>query len=48
MSVAYYDGNTSLSYPQNGIYHYLRERFGEPVESKSFEGIYRVYLFKKN
>jgi hypothetical protein len=47
-SVAYYDGNTSLSYPQNGIYQYLRERFGEPKESKSFEGVYRVYLFNRN
>lgn len=46
-SVVYYDGNTSLSYPTNGIYDYLRERFGEPAESASFGSIYNVYLFEK-
>lgn len=47
-SVAYYDGNTKLSYPNNGIYDYLFARFGEPIERKSFEGIYIVYLFRKD
>jgi hypothetical protein len=47
-SVAYYDGNTKLSYPDNGIYDYLRARFGEPIEHKSFDGIYTVYLFRKD
>ncbi len=46
-SVVYYDGNTSLSYPENGIYDYLHERYGDPVESKSFEDVYTVYLFEK-
>jgi len=47
-SVAYYDGNTKLSYPDNGIYDYLLARFGQPIERKSFEGIYTVYLFRKD
>jgi hypothetical protein len=47
-SVAYYDGNTKLSYPDNGIYDYLFARFGQPIERKSFEGIYTVYLFRKD
>ena len=46
-SIAFYDGNTSLSYPQNGIYDYLLERYGEPLERASFGSIYNVYLFEK-
>jgi hypothetical protein len=46
-SITYYDGNTSLAYPQNGIIEYLRERYGEPKESRSFSGIYSVYRFSR-
>lgn len=46
-SITYYDGNTNLAYPQNGIIEYLRERYGEPKESQSFSGIYSVYRFSR-
>jgi hypothetical protein len=47
-SVAYYDGNTKLSYADNGIYDYLFAHFGEPIERKAYDGIYTVYLFRKD
>jgi hypothetical protein len=46
-SIAFFDGNLSLSYPENGIYPYLVERYGSPIESQHFEGVFSVYLFQK-
>jgi hypothetical protein len=46
-SITYYDGNTNLAYPHNGIIEYLRELYGEPKESRSFSGIYSVYRFSR-
>jgi hypothetical protein len=46
-SVAYYDGNTKLAYPHNGIIEFLTKRYGEPVERKTFMDVYSVYRFEK-
>jgi hypothetical protein len=46
-SVAYYDGNTKLAYPHNGIIEFLTKRYGEPVERKTFMDVYSIYRFEK-
>ena len=46
-SIAYYDGNINLAYPQNGIIEYLRKLYGEPKEIQSYSGIYSVYRFSR-
>jgi hypothetical protein len=46
-SIAYYDGNTKLAYPQNGIIEFLTKRYGEPVERKTFMDVYSIYRFEK-
>lgn len=46
-SVAYYDGNTKLAYPHNGIIEFLTKHYGEPVERKTFMDVYSIYRFEK-
>jgi hypothetical protein len=43
--VAFFDGNLSLSYPNNGIFAYLERRFGPPQKMEDFSGLYRIYMF---
>jgi hypothetical protein len=46
-SIALFDGNLSLAYPQNGLYEFLQSQYGPPIESKDYSGIYKIHLFKK-
>jgi hypothetical protein len=46
-SIAYFDGNTKLAYPDNGIIEYLTNRYGEPIERKTYMEVYSIYRFEK-
>lgn len=45
--VAFFDGNLSLAYPDNGIYNFLESRYGPPLETTDFSGLYKIYVFTK-
>jgi hypothetical protein len=46
-SVALFDGNLSLAYPENGLFEYVKSRYGDPVSKRDFSGLYTIYLFRK-
>lgn len=45
--VAFFDGNFSLAYPNNGILQYLEKRYGPPSQSNDFSGLFKIYVFTK-
>jgi len=46
-SIAFFDGNLSLAYPNNGIFTFLESRYGAPSQTTDFSGLYKIYVFAK-